>query len=86
MATLINFGMKEAKGTYKNFTLSINDETNQYGQNVAIWKEQTKDERLAKAPREYVGNGRVVWTEGTVAKAEAVAQAAAADDTADLPF
>jgi len=86
MATLINFGMKDAKGTYKNYTLSINDETNQYGQNVAIWKEQTKEERLAKSPREYVGNGRVVWTEGTVAKAEAVAQTAAADDTADLPF
>lgn len=84
MATLIKFGMKDAKGAYKNYTLSINDETNQYGQNVAIWKEQTKEERTAKKPREYVGNGRVVWTEGAVTKA--VAQEVAADDTADLPF
>ena len=86
MATLINFGMKDAKGTYKNYTLSINDETNQYGQNVAIWKEQTKEERLAKSPREYVGNGRVVWTNGEVKVAERQAQEVAADDTADLPF
>tara|TARA_R100001440_G_scaffold70846_1_gene93505 strand:- start:3151 stop:3408 length:258 start_codon:yes stop_codon:yes gene_type:complete len=85
MATLINFGMKDAKGTYHNYTLSVNDETNQYGQNVAIWKEQTKEERTAKKPREYVGNGRVVWTEGTVARAEAVQQVGA-DDTANLPF
>jgi len=86
MATIGTIGLKDAKGTYKNFTISINDETNQYGQNIAIWKEQTKEERMAKKPREYVGNGRVVWTNGEVKVAERQAQEVAADDTADLPF
>jgi len=86
MATIGTIGLKDAKGNYKNFTISINDETNQYGQNIAIWKEQTKEERMAKKPREYVGNGRVVWTNGEVKVAERQAQEVAADDTADLPF
>ena len=78
---------KDAKGKYKNFTISINDETNQYGQNIAIWEEQTKEERMAKKPRVYVGNGRVVWTNGQVSVAERQAeQVSSADDTADLPF
>ena len=87
MATIGTIGLKDAKGKYKNFTISINDETNQYGQNIAIWKEQTKEERMAKKPRVYVGNGRVVWTNGQVSVAERQAeQVSSADDTADLPF
>jgi|TARA_R100000081_G_C4670233_1_gene92110 arginine decarboxylase-like protein len=87
MATIGTIGLKDAKGKYKNFTISINDETNQYGQNIAIWEEQTKEERMAKKPRVYVGNGRVVWTNGQVSVAERQAeQVSSADDTADLPF
>lgn len=87
MATIGTIGLKDAKGKYKNFTISINDETNQYGQNIAIWEEQTKEERLAKKPRVYVGNGRVVWTNGEVSVAERQAEkVSSADDTADLPF
>ncbi|QDP49280.1 MAG: hypothetical protein Tp156SUR476192_27 [Prokaryotic dsDNA virus sp.] len=87
MATIGTIGLKDAKGKYKNFTISINDETNQYGQNIAIWEEQTKEERMAKKPRVYVGNGRVVWTNGQVSVAERQAeQVGSADDTADLPF
>ena len=87
MATIGTIGLKDAKGKYKNFTISINDETNQYGQNIAIWEEQNKEERMAKKPRVYVGNGRVVWTNGQVSVAERQAeQVSSADDTADLPF
>ena len=42
---------------------------------------------MAKKPRVYVGNGRVVWTNGQVSVAERQAeQVGSADDTADLPF
>lgn len=65
MASLISLGIKGKDGKYKNFTLSINNEVNQYGQNVSMWVEQSKEERDAKAKKNYVGNGKVVWTDGT---------------------
>ena len=38
-------------------TLSINDEGNQYDQNISAYVAQTKEEREAKKPKFYVGNG-----------------------------
>ena len=46
---------------YYNLTISLNDDT-RYGNNVAIMDSQTKEEREAKAQRNYLGNGKVVWT------------------------
>ena len=63
------------KGTYYNFTVSVNDETNQYGQNVSVYDSQTTEERESKKKKLYIGNGKVVWTDGqmtTVEKAEDV--------------
>jgi hypothetical protein len=62
--------MKQADGTYKNYTVSISDETDQYGNNVAMFVRQTKEERESKAKRTYVGNGKVMWTDGTINKAD----------------
>ena len=84
MASIITFSFKQADGTYKNYTASINDEVNQYGQNIAVWEEQTKEEREAKAKRNYVANGKVVWTDGTIVKAER--QERQAQPKKDLPF
>ena len=44
--------------------VSLNDEVNQWGQNVSAWVAQSKEERQAKKDRYYVGNGKVVWTDG----------------------
>ena len=74
MSTLINLSIdvtkvtKEAlsKGKYLNLTIAISDEVNQYGQNVAAWEAQTSEERKEKVERNYVGNGKVVFTEGLV--------------------
>lgn len=52
------------KGKYYNVTLSVNDETNDYGQNVSVFDSQSKEEREAKASRNYIGNGKVVWESG----------------------
>jgi len=55
---------------YYNATVSVNDDTNQWGQNVAVTDSQTKEEREAKAPKTYIGNGKVVWTDGNIERAE----------------
>jgi|TARA_R110000803_G_scaffold70117_1_gene132864 hypothetical protein len=69
---------------YYNLTISLNDET-RYGNNVAIMDSQTKEEREAKAQRNYLGNGKVVWHNEIIklAEKEAVVETVANDD---LPF
>jgi hypothetical protein len=47
-------------------TISINDTTNNYNQNVSAFVAQTKEQREAKANKFYVGNGRTVWTDGKI--------------------
>ena len=98
MATIINASIdvtkipKEAlikgkKGTYANVTVFINDET-RFGNNASVAMSQSKEQREAGEPKIYLGNGKVVFTEGAVtvaeredAPAQPVAQAEAA-----LPF
>ncbi len=55
---------------YYNATVSVNDDTNQWGQNVAVTDSQTKEEREAKVAKTYIGNGKVVWTDGNIERAE----------------
>jgi hypothetical protein len=102
MSALINFSLRVDKlpkekfvvgkdgAVYYNGTISVNDETNEWGQNVSIIDSQTKEERDAKKPKTYLGNGKVVWNDGKITnatKTEVGASAvvsANADD--DLPF
>ena len=70
MSSLISLSIKAKDGSFKNYTISISDETNQWGQNVAMYESQTKEEREAKAPKKYIGNGKVVWTDGKIVKGE----------------
>ena len=88
MAALLSIGFKQPDGSYKNYTIAINDETNKFGQNVSMYKEQTKEQREAKEPKEYIGNGKVFWTDGKIVKAEKPAEAVSTttDDKGDLPF
>jgi len=55
---------------YYNFTVSINDETNQFGQNVSAFDSMSKEEREAGKNKIYIGNGKVVWTDGSIVVAE----------------
>lgn len=61
---------KDLKGI--EITLSINDESNKYGQNVTGFVSQSKEEREAKKEKYYVGNGSVFWTDGKVNKGQKV--------------
>ena len=72
---------------YYNFTISVQDET-RYGNNVAFMDSQTKEERDAKVQKTYLGNGKVVWTDGNITLAEREEEAPKQEATADadLPF
>ena len=72
MSALVNIGIKQQDGSYKNYTLSLNDDTNGFGQNVSVWESQTKDQQTAKEQRNFVGNGKVVWTDGNIKVADKV--------------
>lgn len=80
---------------YYNFTVSVNDETNQFGQNVSAFDSMTKEEREAGKKKTYIGNGKVVWTDGSIVVAErqeevktesAPAQAEVTEGNDDFPF
>jgi len=69
--------------------ISINDESNQYGNNVSAYVSQTKEQREAGKEKFYVGNGRNFWNDGKIVKAEKPASAATQSSSApdnDLPF
>lgn len=75
--------VKGKKGVYYNFTIAINDET-KYGNNVSMFDSQTQEERDAKAQRNYLGNGKVVWNNGTIVNAEKEAQVAEVSADGDI--
>jgi len=66
MSALLSLGLKGKDGKYKNVTVKIYDNTDEYGRNVSVWAEQTKEQRDAKEDRNFIGNGKVVWTDGTI--------------------
>lgn len=41
-------------------TISVNDTNDQYGHNVAAFVSQSKEDRDARKPRYYIGNGSVL--------------------------
>ena len=80
------------KGKYLPITITLNNEPDQFGNQGPVVVEQTKDERDAKAEKTYLGNVKVVWTDGNNVDTaprdnnqSAPAPAPAAAD-ADLPF
>ena len=81
------------KGKYLPITITINDECDNFGNQGPITVGQTKEERESKAAKVYLGNVKVVWTNGdNVAVAprtdgqSAPAQKVAAVVEDDLPF
>ena len=80
------------KGKYLPITITINDEVDQFGNQGPVVVEQSKEERDAKSPKTYLGNVKVVWTNGdNVAPAPrdgapAAPAPSAAVEEADLPF
>lgn len=99
MSGIISIGLNKDKIQFNekgwaNVTLFVDNETNEYGQNVSAVMEQSKEQREAKEARTYIGNGRVVFTnDGSLVAAErkdegvtAAEQSQAGRETPDLPF
>ena len=79
------------KGKYLHISITINDEPDQFGNQGPVIVEQTKEEREAKTAKTYLGNVKVVWTNGNNVdpaprdNMQAPPAPAAVDD-GDLPF
>jgi hypothetical protein len=74
MGALATISLKQADGSYKKLTLSISDTTDKYGNNISIYEEQTKEQRDAKEKKNYLGNGKVFWTDNKITLAEKKAE------------
>ena len=98
MAGIISVGINKSKiefneSGWANVTITLDNETNVYGQNVKVTMSQSKEEREAKEAKTYIGNGKVVWTDGVITKADKVEEGVVASEqsqagrqTPDLPF
>lgn len=81
------------KGTYYNITAFINDDVDQFGNNVAVATGSSTEERESGAKTQYLGNGRVIRTDGRISAAPMSQQgssqpqaAPAPADDMDFPF
>ena len=84
------------KGKYLPVVVTVNDEVDQFGNQGPIVVDQTKEERENKVAKTYLGNVKVVWTNGTFPDPAPYEQPAAApvaavteplgDEDEDLPF
>ena len=75
------------KGKYLPITITINDEPDQFGNQGPVVVEQTKEEREAKKPKSYLGNGTVVWTDGNIKLADKKQEVSSKELVEDiLPF
>ena len=79
------------KGKYLPITITLNDEVDQFGNQGPVIVDQTKEEREAKVAKTYLGNVKVVWTNGdnvdAAPRTDQPQQAAPVAQSADdLPF
>ena len=81
------------KGKYLPITITLNDEVDQFGNQGPVIVDQTKEERDAKTAKTYLGNVKVVWTNGTFPEPVKLDQPAATPQPQaapqvedDLPF
>jgi len=80
------------KGKYLPITITLNDDIDQFGNQGPVIVDQSKEEREAKTQKTYLGNVKVVWTNGDNVNAAPrtdqpqQAQPAKQEVEDDLPF
>jgi len=52
------------KGKYLPIAITVNDDVDQFGNQGPIIVDQSKEERTNKVEKTYLGNVKVVWTNG----------------------
>ena len=79
---------KESEGV--KITISLSDQPRKFGQNVSAYVSQTKEQREAKTPLFYVGNGKTFWSKGETPvpqrEEQQAPQPVASENDDDLPF
>lgn len=73
------------KGTYLKLTVSLQDEKDQFGNDVTCWEEQSQEERNSKSPKNYLGNGKVFWSSEPESNKQPSNESNEEEDD-DLPF
>ncbi len=78
---------KLREGKFLQITSVVDDET-KFGNNVGTYESMSKEDKDSGKKRNYIGNGKVVWTDGNIVLAEKENKAAPKPTTteADLPF
>jgi len=76
---------------YYNIDIIVNDEKNQFGQDTSISTALTKEEREAKAKKNFIGNGKTVFSKADAPTRPASDAASEVKETKDtmicrLPF
>jgi len=83
------------KGKYLPIAITVNDDVDQFGNQGPIIVDQSKQERTDKVAKTYLGNVKVVWTNGEFPDpppyegqtgAAAPVKASFEDEKEDLPF
>lgn len=59
--------IKGKKGQYINIVVNVNNDVDKFGNQASVVVDQTKEERDAKSPKTYLGNGKIVWSDGQFA-------------------
>ena len=78
------------KGKYLPIAITVNDDVDQFGNQGPIIVDQSKEDRTNKVEKTYLGNVKVVWTNGMfpdrVTDNQPQKQAQPKVEEADLPF
>lgn len=82
-----------AKGKYLPIVITLNNDADNFGNQGPVIVEQSKEERESKAAKVYLGNVKVVWTDGKNVDAatpqgqqQAKPKQSFAPEPDDLPF
>ena len=67
-------------GKYINLDVTVKDEPDQYGQDVAVTIRQSKEDREAKQPRTFCGNGKTLFGFTKTESTTSTSTGSAADD------
>ena len=51
---------------YYNIIIMLNDEKDKYNNDVSIINGQTKEQRVAKEKKVYIGNGKIIWENNSI--------------------
>lgn len=74
---------KNGNGKYYDILIMVNDTKDQFDKDVSIQQGQTKEEREAKAPKVYIGNGKTIYDAPAT---NSPSPHTGASDNDDLPF